>query len=155
MLAVSDRECSARVIKFETMPRDLHRTRSEIDAGATCATARKLQQVGAHAATDFEQTRAAKLIEAHDARHPRRVLGIAMLLDRVEKLAGAELVFAVKLRATRILSPLLPRPNFFLSQHVNFSFSPGFSPVAIRMAARKPFKRFPGRAWAQHPAEAG
>src|SRR5215813_9902664 len=98
------------------MARDLHRAWRQVDADATCAAARKLQQVGAHAAADLQQTRAAKLIKTHHARHPRRILRIAMHLDLIEERARAELMFAVKLRPAGILSPLFPRANLLFSE---------------------------------------
>src|ERR1051325_1573885 len=116
VLAVGNHEPSVRSVEPETMSRDLDRAWRQIDPRAACATTRKLQQVGAHPATNLEQTRAAKLIEPHHARHPRRILVIAITLDLVKKFARAELVFAIVFGATRVLPPLLPHPQFFFSQ---------------------------------------
>src|SRR5215813_11446924 len=116
VLAVRDHEVAAGAVKTETIPRDLNRSWRQIDPGAACATTRKLQQVRAHAATNFQQLRPAKLIEAHQSRHPRGVLAVTIALDFVEKLACAELVFAIVFGATRVLTPLLTRAQFLFSQ---------------------------------------
>src|SRR5689334_13924945 len=98
------------------MPRDLNRARRQIDSHTTRPTTRKLQQVSAHAAANLKQLRVAKLIEAHHLRHPRRVLAIPVALDLIKKLSRAELVLAIVFGATRILTPLLTRPQFLFSQ---------------------------------------
>src|SRR5262245_6242591 len=98
------------------MSRDLDRARREIDARAAGATTRKLQQVSSHPTTNFQQSRTAKLLKLHDARHPRRILVITIALDFIEKLNRPQLVLAVVHGTTRILAPLLTRPQFFLCQ---------------------------------------
>ena len=115
VLAVRDHKSAVSAVEPETMARDLDRSRREIDASAACATACKLQQVSAHTATDFEQLRAAKLIEAHQSRHPCSVLEVAIALYFVKKFARAEFVFAIVFGAARIVAPLLARTQFFFS----------------------------------------
>src|SRR5215213_8505956 len=112
--AIRDHEVSLSAVEPETMPRDLDRARRQIDAGASRATTRKLQQVRSHPTTNLKQSRTTKLLKLHQPRHPRRVFLITIALDFIEKLARPELVLAVVFGATRILPPLLTRPEFFL-----------------------------------------
>src|SRR5215213_448211 len=116
VLTIGDHEARIGSVKLKSMPRDLDRAWRQIDARAIRPTTRKLQQVRSHPTTNFEQSRAAKPFKLHDARHPRRVLFISIPLDFIKKLARPELMFAIVYGATRILAPLLTRPQFFLRQ---------------------------------------
>ena len=113
VLAVGNRKIAALSIDRQVLARYFNRPRSEIDPGHLCAAPRELQKVRAHAAADFQQTRAGKIIEPHHLRHPWRVLCVAMSFDRVEKLERAELLLATVNRAARIFAPLLAGPLFF------------------------------------------
>src|SRR5262245_44455067 len=97
------------------MAGSFHRTRCEIHSRNFCTAARELQKVCTHATANFKQTLPGKIIEAHDFRHPRRVLLVTMPLDFVEEFARAELVLATVNRAGRIVRPLLPRAILFIS----------------------------------------
>src|SRR6185369_13251738 len=57
VLSVTQRKVAVLIVSFQVTPRNFERTRREIDAGYPRAATRKLQEVGAHAATHFEQTR--------------------------------------------------------------------------------------------------
>src|SRR5215217_3780956 len=115
-LAVRDHEVALSSVELETMARDLDRTWRQIYAGAPRSAARKLQEVSAHSTANFKQPRASKLFESHQPRHPCAVFGVAMVLYPVEKLTCAQFMPAIVFGATRILPPLLTRPQFFLSQ---------------------------------------
>src|SRR5687768_11699336 len=76
--AVGDHESAVLAVECETVTRYLNRARSQINASAECTATRKLQEIGAHSAADFEQLRTGMLVEPHQARHPRRVLTVAI-----------------------------------------------------------------------------
>src|ERR1051326_4953217 len=124
VLAVGDHEIAVSAVKTETMTCNLDRAWREIDPGAARPATRELQQVRAHAATNLQQLRAAKLVEAHHPRHPCGILVITIALDLVEKLARPELMFAIVFGATRVLTPLLTRTQFFFSQPAHQPVNP-------------------------------
>src|SRR5215212_787306 len=115
-LAVRDHEVAVSSVELETVARDLDRTRRQIYAGAACSAARKLQEVSAHSTPNLKQPRAAKVFESHQPRHPCGIFGVAMMLYAFEKLTRAQFMLAIVFGATRILPPLLTRPQFFLRQ---------------------------------------
>src|SRR6185436_11162097 len=98
------------------MLRYLNGARRQIYSRTQCPSACELQQISSHSASDLEERRSRKLIESHDFRHPRRVILVTVMFDRVEELTRAELMLTSELRAARILSPLLARSKFFLHQ---------------------------------------
>lgn len=112
-LGVGHDEVPPLAVQREAEPRDLHGARREVEADAVCAAARELQQVGAHAAADLQQARAGEVVEAHQGRHPRRIVPVAVALDGVEKLPRPRLVPPGAHRAARVLRPLLARPPLF------------------------------------------
>src|SRR6185369_9227432 len=109
VLGVGNHERALSAVEFKMVLRDLDRTRRKIDTDTARTTTRKLQQVGAHAATYFKQSGITKTFKPHEPRHPRRVFRIPVPLDRIEELARARLVLLTVVGPTRILPPLFAR----------------------------------------------
>src|SRR5262245_22189193 len=115
--AIGDGKFAILTVEEEMLPRGLDRTRCQIDAGNFRPAARELQKVRAHAASDFEQALAGKIIEPHDLGHPRRIFLITLTLDLVKELARAELMRAAIDGPGRILGPLLTRALLVVRLH--------------------------------------
>ena len=113
-LTVADRKITALSANRKMPARNLNRTRGQINSGNSGTAARKLQQIRAHATAHFEQAGAGEFIEAHDCGHPRSVLGVAMTLDLVEKLAAAKFLLAPVDRSAGIFAPLLAGALLFV-----------------------------------------
>src|SRR5262252_8064082 len=98
--------------------RGFDRAGSQIDAGDASAATRELQQVGAHATPDFEQTSPREFVEAHCLRHPGRIIVVTMAFDFVKELTRAKLVLAAINGARRIFAPLFASALFvFILKH--------------------------------------
>src|SRR5262252_11078156 len=94
--------------------RGFDRAGSQIDAGDPGAATRELQQVGAHATPDFEQTPPREFVEAHRLRHPGRIILVTMAFDFVKELTRAKFVLAAVNGARRIFAPLFAGPLFIV-----------------------------------------
>src|SRR6266704_899720 len=99
------------------MSRNFDRSWREIDSRHLRPTARKLQEVGSHAAANFQQTLARELIEAHHLWHPRRVFLISVSLDFIEEFARPDFMLLTVHGAGRIFAPLCARALFFVCGH--------------------------------------
>src|SRR6266571_9430959 len=99
------------------LSRNHNRSRREIDSRHLRPTARKLQEVGSHAAANFQQTLARELIEAHHLWHPRRVFLISVSLDFIEEFARPNFMLRTIDRTSGIFTPLFTRALLVVNRH--------------------------------------
>ena len=91
------------------LARNFDRAGRKIGTGDFRAAPSKLQKISTHATTNLKQPRAGEFIKAHHFGHPRSVLLITMMLDRVKEFARVEFMFPPVDRAARIFTPLFAR----------------------------------------------
>src|SRR6266567_1791804 len=107
------------------MSRNFDRSWREIDSRHLRATARKLQEIGSHAAANFQQTLARELIEAHHLWHPRRVFLISVSLDFIKEFARPNFMLRTIDRTSGIFTPLFTSALFFVSHGVRTACGSG------------------------------